>query len=86
MEKILQNIRTNTKLISIVQTIVFIFVILYVLMFLSGGLFTTFFIMLIACFVGVIAALLMLIRKSFLWAIVDLAAAGSMFIYFIYNA
>ncbi|AIQ23815.1 hypothetical protein NSQ90_13505 [Paenibacillus sp. FSL H7-0737] len=85
MEKILLNIRTNTKLISIVQTIVFIFVILYVLMFLSGGLFTTFFIMLIACFVSVIAALLMLIRKSFLWAIVDLAAAGGMFIYFIYN-
>jgi hypothetical protein len=55
-------------------------------MFLSGGLFTTFFIMLTACFVSVIAALLMLIRKSFLWAIVDLAAAGSIFIYFIYNA
>ncbi|MBY3620666.1 hypothetical protein HGO21_14015 [Acinetobacter sp. CUI P1] len=86
MEKILQNIRTNTKLISIVQTIVFTFVILYVLMFLSGGFFTTFFIMLIACFVSVIAALLMLIRKSFLWAVVDFAAAGSMFIYFINNA
>ncbi|WP_234536880.1 hypothetical protein [Paenibacillus pseudetheri] len=67
------------------QTIVFFFVILYVLMFLSGGLFTTFY-MLIACFVSVFAALLMLMRKSFLCAIVDLAAPGSMFIYFINNA
>ncbi|WP_339315264.1 hypothetical protein [Paenibacillus sp. FSL R10-2734] len=86
MKKLLQNIRTSTKLISIVQAIVFTFVFLYVLMFLSGGLFTTFFIMLIACFVSIFAALLMLIRKSFLWVIVDLIAAGSMFIYFINNA
>jgi hypothetical protein len=52
-------------------------------MFLSGGLFTTFYIMLIACFVSIIAALLMLIRKSFLWFILDFVVAGSMFIYFI---
>jgi hypothetical protein len=66
-----------------VQAIVFIFVLLYLLMFLSGGLFTTFYIMLMACFVSVIAALLMLIRKSFLWFILDLVVAGSIFIYFI---
>lgn len=83
MEKLLHNIRTNTKLIPIVQTIVFIFLLAYVLIFLSGGLFTTFYIMLIACFVSIIAALLMLIRKSFLWFILDFVLAGSMFIYFI---
>lgn len=86
MRNILLNIRKNSKLIPVVQAVVCVFAILYVLMFLSGGLFTTFYIMLIACFISIIAAVLMLIRKSFLWALVDIVVACSMFIYFINNA
>lgn len=83
MNTLLNKIKELPLNIKIGEVLVALSIIAYIIMVSGGGLFTTFYAMMGAAIIGVATAVMAVLKKKFILAVINLAVPAMIFLHFL---